>query len=138
MTVISVAKAGIRFRHSGGMWIAAVLFFISGLPLAMSSWYLAPILLVPVGAAVWAWRSGVDASSNGLRVRGLVGSRRVTWEQVEGFGAGRRDTFAVLRDGTRLPLPAVRRADLPRLIAAGGTELVLAETGDDAGETAAE
>lgn len=131
MTVISVAKAGVRFRHSGGMWIAAVLFFLSGLPLALSSWYLAPILLVPIAAGIWAWRSGVDASASGLRVRGIIGSRRVAWDEIEGFGTRKRESFAVLRDGTRLPLPAVRRVDLPRLIAAGGTELVVAESGEE-------
>lgn len=134
MTVISVAKAGIRFRHSGGMWIAAIVFFLGGLPVALSEWYFAPILLVPVAAAVWAWRSGVDAGESGLRIRGLVGSRRVGWDQIEGFGARRRDAFAVLKDGTHMPLPAVRRQDLPRLIAAGGTELVLAPAADDDGD----
>ncbi|MEV0648480.1 PH domain-containing protein [Phytomonospora sp. NPDC050363] len=108
-----------------------MLTFVGGTPLALSEWWLTPILLIPVGIAVWAWRSGVDATGDGLRVRGLVGSRRFAWSEIEAFGVARRQAFAILHQGVRVPLPAVRREDLPRLIAASGSELVAEDVEED-------
>lgn len=124
MTTVNVSRTTIRFRHTGALWVAAMLTFVGGVPLALSEWWLTPVLLIPVAIAVWAWRSGVDAGGEGLRVRGLIGSRKVAWSEIEAFGVARRQAFAILTQGVRVPLPAVRREDLPRLISASGSELV--------------
>ncbi|GIG71361.1 PH domain-containing protein [Phytomonospora endophytica] len=131
MTTVNITPSRIRFRHTGALWVAAMLTFVGGVPLALSEWWLAPVLLIPVAIAVWAWRSGVDAGDEGIRVRGLIGSRRFAWSEIEAFGVARRQAFAIVAQGVRVPLPSVRREDLPRLIAASGSELVAAEDEDD-------
>jgi len=96
---------------------------IGALPLATYRWYLAPILLVPAAVAVWGWRAGTDADESGLTIRALFGQRRLPWSRIEGFvPAGRRVT-AVLDGGRRVTLTAVTPADLPKLVAASGSEL---------------
>ena len=136
MTVAN-ASAPVRFRHSGALWVAAIITFMGAMPVALgdpsNKPWLAVILLVPVAFAVWAWRAGVDAGDEGIRIRGVIGSRLLPWAELEGFGVHKRGAFAVLKEGVRVPLPAVGRRDLPRLIAAGGSELVVADRGGDDG-----
>ncbi len=111
----------VRFRHHQATLVAAIVATIGALPLANARAYLLPVLLVPLAVAVWAWRAGTDADARGLRLRALVGQRRVDWEQVAELAADPRGrAVALLTDGQRLVLPAVRRQDLPRLVAAAG------------------
>ncbi|GGM22585.1 hypothetical protein GCM10011608_04210 [Micromonospora sonchi] len=111
----------VRFRHHQAALVAAIVATIGALPLANARAYLLPVLLVPLAVAVWAWRAGTDADPRGLRLRALVGQRRVGWEQVAELAADPRGrAVALLTDGQRLVLPAVRRQDLPRLVAAAG------------------
>ncbi|WP_204036682.1 PH domain-containing protein [Micromonospora qiuiae] len=111
----------LRFRHHQATLVAAIVATIGALPLASARTYLLPILLVPLAVAVWAWRAGTDADTAGLRLRALVGERRVGWEQVAELGADPRGRAVVqLTDGELVVLPAVRRQDLPRLVAAAG------------------
>jgi PH (Pleckstrin Homology) domain-containing protein len=108
----------VKFRHNAAIAVAGIVAFLGAVPLATSRWYLAPLLLVPVAVAVWGWRSGTDADGEGLRLRALLGSRRLRWDQVDRVGsAGRRRAYAVLTDGNAVLLPAVSAADLPRLVA---------------------
>ena len=114
----------LRFRRNGAIAVAALIAAIGALPLATAAWYLAPLALVPLAVALWAWRSGTDADADGLRVRALLGSRQVPWTAVaELAGDARGQAVALLRDGRTLPLPAVRTADLPRLVEASGHPL---------------
>jgi hypothetical protein len=100
--------------------VAALVTTIAGLPLATSAAYLLPIALVPLAVAWWGWRAGTDADADGLSVRAALGSRRVPWSAVAELGADDRGRVAArLLDGRLLPLPAVRSADLPALVAAG-------------------
>jgi hypothetical protein len=110
-----------RFRHHQAILAGAIVAALGALPLAGSRTYLLPVLLVPVTVAVWAWRAGTDADVRGLRVRALAGQRRIAWEQVAQLGSDPRGrAVAQLDDGRQLVLPAVRREDLPRLVAAAG------------------
>ncbi|MEU5550716.1 PH domain-containing protein [Micromonospora sp. NPDC047793] len=110
-----------RFRHNQAILVAAIVATIGALPLAGARAYLLPVLLVPLAVAVWAWRAGTDADLAGLRLRALAGQRRIPWDQVAEFGADPRGrAIARLDDGEQLVLPAVRREDLPRLVAAAG------------------
>ncbi|MEU7616035.1 PH domain-containing protein [Micromonospora rifamycinica] len=114
----------IRFRHHQAVLVAAVIATIGALPLAAARTYLLPVLLVPLVVAAWAWRSGTDADRRELRVRALVGSRRVPWEQVVELTADPRGRAVVrLADGQQLPLPAVQGVDLPRLVSITGQAL---------------
>jgi hypothetical protein len=114
----------VRFRYSAAGTVAGIIALIAALPLATTRWYLAPIALMPLTVAVWAWRAGTDVDGNGLRVRALLGSRFVAWSQVRGLTPGpRRRVYAVLTGGTALRLSAVSETDLRRVIEAGGQPL---------------
>jgi hypothetical protein len=131
MRRVSREQYPVRFRQSGAVLAAAIVAAIGAVPLASAAWYLAPVIAVPLLIGAWAWRAGTDAGPAGLRVRAVVGSRRVPWDDVEELVADPRGrAFAVLREGHRLALPAVRAADLKRLAAASGQELSGAKPAD--------
>ncbi|MFG3705195.1 PH domain-containing protein [Micromonospora sp. NPDC047670] len=114
----------VRFRHNQAILAAAIIAFIGALPLAGARWYLLPVLLVPLGVGVWAWRAGTDADARELRLRALVGQRRISWDRVVELAADPRGrAVARLDDGQAVPLPAVRGTDLPRLVEATGQTL---------------
>jgi hypothetical protein len=114
----------VRFRQHSGLAIAGLIAFFGAIPVASYRWYLAPILLIPAAVAIWGWRAGTDADEQGLTVRALLGRRRLPWSRIEGFApVGRRQVRAVLDGGATVRLIAVTPADLPKLVAASGTEL---------------
>ncbi|MEV4542344.1 PH domain-containing protein [Micromonospora echinaurantiaca] len=114
----------VRFRHNQAILAAAVIATIGALPLASARWYLLPVLLVPVAVAFWAWRAGTDADARELRLRALAGQRRIGWEHVVELATDPRGrAVARLDDGQQVVLPAVRGADLPRLVSATGQAL---------------
>jgi hypothetical protein len=113
-----------KFRYNAAITVAAAITVISGLPLATTRWYLAPLLLLPLAIGVWGWRAGTDATINGVQVRAMLGSRFLPWAKVESLVVGERDrVYAHTAGGTAIRLPAVTRADLPRLIEASGEQL---------------
>jgi hypothetical protein len=116
----------VRFRYHSGIAIAGLIATFGALPFALSAWYLAPILVLPVAVALWGWRAGTDADAAGLTIRALLGRRRLPWSRVSGFVPEGRRVLAVLEGGGAVPLPAVTPAELPRLLAASGTELTTA------------
>ncbi|NES14089.1 MULTISPECIES: PH domain-containing protein [Micromonospora] len=114
----------VRFRHNQAILVAAIIAFIGALPLATARWWLVWVLLVPLAVALWAWRAGTDADARELRLRALVGQRRIPWTRIaELAGDARGRAVARLDDGELLVLPAVRAADLPRLVSATGQPL---------------
>ncbi|MEU4471232.1 PH domain-containing protein [Micromonospora sp. NPDC023888] len=114
----------VRFRHNQAILVASVIAFIGALPLANAQVYLLPVLLVPLAVGVWAWRAGTDADARELRVRALVGQRRLGWDRVVELTSDKRGrAVARLDDGQQVTLPAVRGVDLPRLISATGQTL---------------
>jgi hypothetical protein len=130
----------VRFRPHQAILLAAVVAFIGALPIIFGPdlpsggvlsdqsgshtpvrWVFLPILLIPIGVFVWVLRSGTDADADGLRLRAVFGERRVSWTEVRELSGdpwGR--AVALLTDGNAVALPAVRAADLPRLVAASG------------------
>jgi hypothetical protein len=122
------AIAVVRFRHNSAIAVAGLVALLGAVPVATARWYLVPLLLVPAALSVWAWRAGTDASSAGLVLRALFGSRRLGWDRISGLVPDQRGrVFAVLTGGALVRLPAVRRADLPVLVAASGRQLVRRE-----------
>lgn len=114
----------VRFRYNQAILVAAVIAAIGALPLASARWYLLPVLLVPLAVALWAWRAGTDADTRELRLRALAGQRRIGWEHVVELATDPRGrAVARLDDGQQVVLPAVRGADLPRLVSATGQAL---------------
>lgn len=113
-----------RFRHHAALAVAAVIALIGAVPLAATTWYLTPVLLIPLAVAIWAWRAGTDVNPDGLVVRALLGRRRIPWSAVAELATDRRGrAVATLADGTAVPLTAVTGDDLPRLLSAGGHPL---------------
>jgi hypothetical protein len=114
----------VHFRPNQAILVAAIVAFLGALPLATARWWLLWVLLIPLAIGLWAWRAGTVADPRELRLRALVGQRRVPWERVAELTADRRGrAVARLDDGELLVLPAVRAAELPRLVAATGQEL---------------
>jgi hypothetical protein len=121
----SVPGGRVRFRHSQAIWVAALIAFLGALPLATARWFLLPVLLIPLGVGIWAFRAGTDADPTGVRVRALLRQRRIPWPEISELAAGPDGrAVALLADGRATPLPAVRAADLPRLVAASGQPLI--------------
>jgi len=110
-------------RQNAAVPLAAGLGLIGSSALATQRWWLLPVLLVPLAVLGWALRSGVDADRDGLTVRSLLGSRRIRWDEVDGFTTSGRGVRALLAGGRSIVLPAVTGADVPRLLDAGGQQL---------------
>lgn len=100
--------------------LAAVLVLLAGsLPLALSSAYLAPVLLVPLAAAAWVLRARVTAAKAGLEVCNGLGVRRFAWDEVSGFEIPSRGPVKVQLHDRTLRLTALARRDLPQLLQIG-------------------
>jgi hypothetical protein len=122
-----------RFRYNVSICLAGILAFIGAIPLATAgfghddvpgyAYALLVILLVPLAIAIWGWRAGTDADRNGLRIRALLGSRRIPWADVDLLTPRGRRVYAQLADGRAIKLSAVGRADLPRLVATSGQKI---------------
>jgi hypothetical protein len=113
----------LKFRYNAGLALAGLIAVFGAIPLVSLRWYLTPLLLVPAGGVIWAWRAGTDADESGITVRALLGTRHLPWSRISGFAPRGRWVVAVLDGGATVPLTAVTPADLPKLVAASGTEL---------------
>jgi hypothetical protein len=120
-----------KFRVPIAIPLAGLIAFISALPLATAEWYLAPILLVPLAIALWGWWAGTDADRDELRVRALIGRRRLRWAEVTALVPTGGRVVAVLLDGGQLTLTGVTPTDLPRLVTASGSQIEADEDGSD-------
>lgn len=115
------APQPVRFGPQRDALIPVLVFFFGTLPLAGSSPALAPLLLLPLLCAAWVLRARVRALPIGVEVCNGLRTRRVAWSDVTGFDVPRRGPVRLLRDGARpLPLTALPRRDLPRLLAVAG------------------
>ena len=113
--------AVLRVRTPRTALMAVLVLAICVLPLASSAPWLAVLWLLPVAAAAWVLRAGVDVDRTGLTVRALLGSRRLAWTEVTGLRVGGRDRLvAVLRGGGTVRLPVLRPRHLPLVAAASG------------------
>ncbi|GAB1694037.1 PH domain-containing protein [Krasilnikovia sp. M28-CT-15] len=118
------SKPVLRVRKPGALLVAAVIAFVGTIPLAGARWSLAPLLLIPLAVAAWAWRAGTDVYPDRLRVRALIGTTTVPWDRVAELAPDRRGRVsALLTDGTVIRLTGVNRADLPAVLAAAGQEI---------------
>ncbi|MDG4823472.1 PH domain-containing protein [Asanoa sp. WMMD1127] len=131
----------VRFRPHQSILIAAFIGFVGILPIAFGPslpsdtnvtepssdvrWIFVPLLLIPIAVFVWVLRSGTDADASGLRVRGLLGTKRIPWSEVRELATDDRGRAVVLlRDGYAVTLSSVRRDDVNRLIEASGQGIV--------------
>lgn len=110
-----------RLRMSRVALLPVVFLVVCVLPLAVAASWTLVFLLVPVLAAAYVLRVGVDVGDGGVTVRSVAGSRSVPWDDVAGIRVGERgDLWLVTARGTELRLPVLRARDLPRLAAVSG------------------
>ena len=110
----------LRIRRSGALVVAALIAFVGTVPLAGTRWALAPLLLIPLLALIWAWRAGTDVYPDALRVRALVGSTTVPWSRVTELAPDPQGRVSArLDNGSVIRLTGVTTANLPAVLAAG-------------------
>ena len=110
-----------RLRMDRVALLPVVFLVVCVLPLAVAASWTLVFLLVPVLAAAYVLRVGVDVGDGGVTVRSVAGSRSVPWDDVAGIRVGERgDLWLVTARGTELRLPVLRARDLPRLAAVSG------------------
>ncbi|WP_209305703.1 PH domain-containing protein [Mycobacterium sp. PS03-16] len=105
------------------MAYVAVGFFTLGLMsmvLASPRWF-APLLVLPVLAALMIMRLRTVADAETVTARSVLGSTTMTWDDIVGLRFDRAKwARATRRDGTEVRLPAVTFNTLPRLTAVSG------------------
>jgi hypothetical protein len=108
--------------------LPVALLLLCVLPAATAAPWAVALLLLPVLAAAWVLRVGVDVAGDaagdepaGVTVRSLVGRRHVPWPEVAGIRVGPRgELWLVTTAATEVRLPVLRLRDLPQLSAASG------------------
>ena len=96
--------------------LPVVLLLVCAVPLASASPWLLVVLLLPLLAAAWVLRVGVDIDDEGVTARQIAGSRTVPWAELAGIRVDeRRRLWLVTTAGTEVALPVLRARDLPRL-----------------------
>jgi hypothetical protein len=81
------------------------------------------LLLAPVAVSMWAWRSGIDVTSEGIAIRGIFTSRTIAWKHIDGFATGNEGVAAILDDQSQVRLDPLKPENLPQVLAIGGQEL---------------
>jgi hypothetical protein len=110
-----------RIRLGRTALLPVVLLLICVLPVAAAVPWGPVVLLLPLAAAAYVLRAGVDVDESGITARSVVGSRRVPWEELSGIRVGaRRGLWLVTTTGTEVALPVLRVRDLPQLAALSG------------------
>jgi Bacterial PH domain len=96
--------------------LPVALLFVAVLSLTAAGPWALVALVVPLLAAAWVLRVGVDVSDEGITVRQIVGARTVAWGELAGIRVGRRRSlWLVTTHGTEIAVPVLRVGDLPRL-----------------------
>ncbi|AEV88262.1 hypothetical protein ACWT_7252 [Actinoplanes sp. SE50] len=114
-------RPALRVRKSGTALVAAGIAVVSAVPLAGTSWALAPLLLIPLTALVWAWRSGTDVFPDEVLVRALFGGTRVPWSRITGLAPDQRGRVSALLDnGNVIRLTGVTRDNVSLVLDAAG------------------
>lgn len=80
------------------------------------------LLLFPLAAAVYIARTATIVDDSGIRIRALLGQRRLSWEELRGLSIDERSVYAVVADGA-VRLPCVRVNDLAAVAKASGGRL---------------
>jgi len=96
--------------------LPVVLFLVCVIPFAAASPWALVVLVLPLAAAAYVLRVGVDVGEEGITVRKVLGARTVPWGELAGIRVGkRRGLWLVTTGGTEIALPVLRVGDLPRL-----------------------
>ncbi len=107
----------IRFGPERTTLAVVLVVALGSLPVGLSSPWLAPVFLLPVGATVWVLRARVVAATIGLEVCNGLRVRRFRWQDVAGFDVPHRGPVKLLPEhGRPLRLTALPRHELRRLL----------------------
>jgi hypothetical protein len=110
-----------RLRMSRTALLPVVVLAVCAVPIASVLPWGPLVLLLPIAAAAWVLRVGLDIGDDGLTVRSVLGSRRVAWTELAGIRVARRGAlWLVTTGGTDVRVPVMRARDLPRLAALSG------------------
>ncbi len=108
-------------RMSRAALMPVLVLGVCVLPVAAAAWWGLVVLLVPLLAAVWVLRIGVDIGPAGITPRTLLAADTVPWDDVAGIRVGEDQELWVVRNGgTEVRLPVLRARDLSRLAAVSG------------------
>lgn len=108
----------VRFAPERTTLAVVLVAAMGALPLGLSSVWFAPLLLLPILAAVWIFRARVVADARGLVVCNGLRVRRLSWPDVSGFQVRPRRPVQLLPNvGSPLRLTALSKRDLPKLLA---------------------
>jgi len=96
--------------------VPVLLLLLCVVPVAAASPWGLLVLLLPLLAAAWVLRVGVDLGDEGVTARQIAGTRTVPWDELAGIRVGSRgELWMVTTGGTEVALPVLRARDLPRL-----------------------
>jgi Bacterial PH domain len=113
-----------HLRMSRTALLPVALLFVCVVPFAAASPWSLLILVIPLAAAAWVLRVGVDVDDAGITARSIVGRRTVAWRELAGIRVGARSRLWLVTTGrTEVALPVLRARDLPRLAALSGGRL---------------
>jgi hypothetical protein len=109
----------VQFRPDRTTLAVALVMLLGALPLALSSFWLAPAFLVPIGMVVWVMRARVVAAGSGLKICNGLTTRTVAWSDVDRFEVPRRGPVLLHPvEGAAVRLTALSRRDLPAVLEA--------------------
>ncbi len=108
-----------RFGPERVVLFPVLIALLGTLPAAASSPALLWLLLLPLAAGTWVLRAHVTADADGLAVCNGLGTREVAWDAVAGFDVPGRGPVRLLTGGDRVPLTALSRREVRRLLEAG-------------------
>ncbi len=117
---MSSESTTLRFKPDRTAITVVIVLLLGSLPLGLSSPWLTPVLLVPIGAFVWVLRARVVAAPVGVEVCNGLRVRRFGWSDVAAFDVPKKGPV-VLRptSGRSVRLTALPRTELRRLLAVG-------------------
>ncbi|SDL75361.1 PH domain-containing protein [Glycomyces sambucus] len=133
----------LRVRRSAAITGAAFVAWLTVAPLALSLIVEQPLwsvlsvalgvvlLFIPLGISVWAWRSGVDVTTDGIAIRGMFTTREIPWRLIDGFATGNEGVQAILADQSQVRLDPLKPENLPQVLEIGGQELRASAPAED-------
>jgi len=130
-----ISTRRLRVRRSAAITGVAFVAWLTVAPLSLALiveqplWGVLSVLLgvvllfAPVLVSMWAWRSGVDVTTEGIAVRGMFSSRTIAWKHIDGFATGNEGVAAILDDQSQIRLDPLKPENLPQVLEIGGQEL---------------
>jgi hypothetical protein len=130
---VSASRSGARprvmprklvFRIPGSAYVVVLFLFMSASFVAVASPLYTLVYLLPVGTAIWLFRTRTEVDADQLVIRRVLTRTVLPWSEVTSLRlADRAWIRAVRTDGSELALPTVRTKHLPALALISGGRL---------------